>query len=116
MGNTLPKEPVPSSVFIQEIRDAYAKNGKQPVLVIDSPIMHQYIREKRRFDGNGNAYLPNFGVIHYAARGFPPYTVRINNSQIIFFFIQNLPSPHLQGQSDSSCSVKTLRPWNRKKF
>lgn len=92
MGNTLPKDPVPTSVFINEIQEAYAKNGKEPVLVIDSPIMHQYIRENRRFDGNGHAYLPNFDVIRVAASGFPPYTVRINNSQLIFFFIQNLPS------------------------
>ena len=106
MGNTLPKDPIPSTVFIQEIRDAYAKNGKSPVLVVDSPVMQQYIREKRRFDGNGNAYLPNFGVIRYAARGFPPYTVRINNSQLIFFFIQNLPSQRPPKQIDSSYSEK----------
>lgn len=109
MGNTLPKDPVPSSVFIQEIQDAYAKNGRQPVLVIDSPVMQQYIREKRRFDGNGQAYLPNFDVIRHAARGFPPYTVRVNNSQLVFFFIQNLPSQRLPSRTDSSCSAKDIR-------
>lgn len=108
MGNTLPKEPVPTALFIKEIRDAYAKNGKDPVLIIDSPVMLQYIREKRRFDGNGNAYLPNFDVIRQAARGFPPYTVRINNSQIVFFFIQNLPSQRPPSRIDSSCSTTDI--------
>lgn len=94
MGNTLPKEPVPATVFIQEIREAYAKNRKDSTLIVGSPIIQQYIREKTRFDGNGDAYLPNLNVIHYAARGFPPYKVHVNNNQIIFSFIQNLPSQH----------------------
>ena len=83
---------MPASAFIQEIQQAYAKNGDNTVLVVDSPTIQQYIREKRKFDGNGNAYLSNFDVIRYAARGFPPYTVRINNNELVFFFIQNLPS------------------------
>lgn len=110
MGNTLPKEPVPTAVFIQEIRDAYARKPKgDPILIVDSPVMLQYIREKRRFDGNGDAYLPNFNVIREAARGFPPYTIRINNSQLVFFFIQNLPSQHPPNRTDSSYSVLDIR-------
>ncbi len=106
MGNTLPKEPVPTTVFIQEIKDAYAKNVSDPVLVVETPIMRQYIRENIRFDGNGEAYLPNFNVIREAARGFPPYTLRINNHEIVFFFIQNLPSQRPPSRIDSSCSTK----------
>ncbi len=107
MGNTLPKEPVPTTVFIQEIKDAYTAHAKgDPLLIIDSPIALQYIREKRLFDGNGNAYLPNFNVIREAARGFPPYTLRINNREIVFFFIQNLPSQRPPSRTDSSCSEK----------
>jgi hypothetical protein len=107
MGNTLPKEPVPTTVFIQEIKDAYAAHPKSdPLLIVDSPIALQYIREKRLFDGNGNAYLPNFNVIREAARGFPPYTLRINNHEIVFFFIQNLPSQRPPSRIDSSCSTK----------
>jgi hypothetical protein len=114
MGNTLPKEPVPTAVFIKEIRDAYEKKGKgDPVLIVDSPVMLQYIREKKRFDGNGNAYLPNFDVIHHAARGFPPYTVRVNNSQLIFFFIQNLPSQRPPSKTDSSYLVKDTQTEER---
>jgi hypothetical protein len=110
MGNTLPKEPIPTAVFIQEIQDAYAKKPKgDPILIVDSPVMLQYIREKRRFDGNGNAYLPNFDIIRHAARGFPPYTVRVNNSQLVFFFIQNLPSQRPPSRTDSSCSTKDSR-------
>ena len=106
MGNTIPKEPVPTTVFIQEIRDTYAKNGKVPVLVMDSPVLLQYIRENRQFDGNGNAYLCNFDVIRTATRGFPPHTLRINNEGLAFFFIQNLPSQHPPSRTDSSCSTK----------
>ena len=117
MGNTLPKDPVPTSVFIQEIQAAYAKKGKgDPVLVIDSPVMQQYIREKRRFDGNGYAYLPNFDVIRHAARGFPPYTVRVNNSGLIFFFIQNLPSQRPPSRTDSSCSTKDIQVEEPKEY
>ena len=110
MGNTLPKEPVPTAVFIQEIQDAYAVKPKgDPVLIVDSPVALQYIREKRMFDGNGNAYLPNFDVIRHAARGFPPYTIRINNREIVFFFIQNLPSQRPPSRIDSSCSEKGIQ-------
>ena len=106
MGNTLPKEPVPTAVFIKEIRDAYEKNGNQPVLIVDSAVVLQYIREKRRFDGNGNAYLPNFDVIRRAASGFRPYTASINNEALTFYFIQNLPSQRPPSRNDSSCSTK----------
>ena len=86
MGNTTPKQPVPASVFIQEIRDAYAKNGNANEMVVDSPNVRRYIREKIRFDGNGEAYLPSFDIIRLAAREFPSYKLNINNSQLIFSF------------------------------
>lgn len=109
MGNTFPKEPVPTTVFIQEIKDAYAARTKDdPLLIIDSPIALQYIREKRKFDGNGNAYLPNFNIIREAARGFPPYTVHINNREIVFSFIQNLPSQRPPSRIGSSYSEKDI--------
>lgn len=92
MGNTIPKDPIPASVFIQEIQDAYAKNEGQAVLIVDSPLAIAYIRQNRHFDGNGHAYLSNFSTIKHATAGFPPYTLRVNNEGLTFFFIQNLPS------------------------
>ena len=106
MGNTIPKEPVPATVFIQEIRDAYVKNGSQPVLIVDSPVARSFILQNRQFDGNGQAYLPNFSTIQHATREFPPHTLRINNEGLTFFFIHNLPSQRPPAQTDSSCSRK----------